>query len=479
MTFHFSYPNVLPRSGVYIGCGRYAVFPPDREPAQIYEEVLDAPMTPNRNLLLRAVQLLVAERFQSQNRLFHIQDQGEYTYQGDSLDLAWLLAQIHCVRKLRYPLDKDIWCTGVLDLDRSNLHLLGVNHDAFCLKLKAFLDSANRDLLFIVPLANMNSRTMAMCERAGVTVRQLGVSPKRLLESKQKQLVAVPADGMLELVDLLFVKQRRAAVRILAGAASLSAVLIAGWFTWPYILPSTVVDNVENAAEERVAPVAEPQEAVLSPQQVIAAFEEGDFQLLKKFLPVDSTSEGVSEKDRNFRQQLQRSINVTAQIHYQLASGENGTAVLADDVVSPVLTNRDYYRLFFSVESVVEKLWLYVLQVDSKGKTTVLFPNTALDYVNPVKSKQWPVRVPDGDGYWLVLDSLAQSNIEQIDENIYIFLSPWPANDLERLFTSLAIDPTNVKAEAAVLKQLKKREGLNIPAFYFHCWTFSHGKSAL
>lgn len=76
MSFHFAYPNVLPRQGLFIGCGRYTVLTPEDSPSLAYSEIFDAPNTPNKNSLKRAVQLLASESYGSPNSLFHRQDQG-------------------------------------------------------------------------------------------------------------------------------------------------------------------------------------------------------------------------------------------------------------------------------------------------------------------------------------------------------------------------------------------------------------------
>ncbi len=540
MTFHFAYPNVLPRSNIYIGCGRYAVFPPEKEPDIAYQEVLEAPMTPNRNLLARALQLLAVERYHSRNRLFHIQDQTEHIYQGDSLDLAWLLAQIHCSRNLCCPVNGDIWCTGILDLDKDGVHLLGVNHDAFCLKLEAFLDPANPDTLFIVPLANINSQTVAICEKRGAAIRQLDSCSRRLCKSNQKQVLAVPANGMIRLLEFLFIKKKITRT-VAGGILLLTAIFLGCWFASPYLptfFPETAVEKEhaekndttgEEIITETLQPEAEQQTVVseqqnradiqkkeapaqqsakssqqkttpqqqqqqipttaqqqqpipqnntapqkTSAQQIVAAIKRGDFQLLTAFLQADGHNENISQKERLLQQQIASPTTVKAQLRYQLANGKKGETIFTGEGVLPLfLTRMDYYRLVITIDSSAEKLWLYALQVDSLGKLSMLFPNAALGSTNPISKTERRVLIPESSAHWLVLDNLPENEKKQISENIYLLLSPWPAEDIEKLLPSLTEEPQNA-AGLAILQQLKKREKIKIPALYYHYWSFSH-----
>ncbi len=520
MTFHFAYPNVLPRSNIYIGCGRYAVFPPEKEPENsAYKEVLEAPMTPNRNLLARAVQLLAVERYHSRNRLFHIQDQTEHIYQGDSLDLAWLLAQIHCSRELCCPVTGDIWCTGILDLDKDGVHLLAVNHDAFCLKLEAFLDPANPDTLFIVPLANINSQTVALCEKRGAAVQQLDSCSRRLHRSRQKQVLAVPANGMARLLEFLFI--RKNITRTVAGGILLlTAIFLGCWFARPYLpafFPETVVEKeraekddttdeesiteprqpktgqqtagpsqqqttphqVPAATQQQQQPIPQGNTAPqkISAQQIVAAVKRGDFQPLTAFLQAGGHNDNISQKERLLQQQSASPTAVKAELRYQLANGKKGETTFTGEGVLPLfLTRMDYYRLVITIDSPAEKLWLYALQVDSLGKSSILFPNAALGSTNPISKTERRVLIPESSAHWLVLDKLPEEEKKQIRENIYLLLSPWPAEDIEKLLPMLTEEPQNA-AGLTILQQLRKREKIKIPALYYLQWSFFHGRA--
>jgi len=59
MSIHFAYPNVLPKKGDFIGCGRYTVFAPDDAPPSRYNEVQDAPNQITKRLYILAAFLLV------------------------------------------------------------------------------------------------------------------------------------------------------------------------------------------------------------------------------------------------------------------------------------------------------------------------------------------------------------------------------------------------------------------------------------
>ncbi len=475
MTFHFAYPNVLPRSGVYVGCGRYTVFSKGETPLAGYDEVLDAPMTPNRNLLVRAVQLLGAEGYQAGNRLFHIQDQTEYIYQGDSLDLAWLLAQVYCSRKNYCCAESDIWCTGILGLDNDGVHLLGVNHDGFCLKLKAFLNSANRDKLFIVPLVNMNSQTLALCEEAGVEVCQLGKCSKGVLKSKQKQVLAIPANGMTKLLELLFGGKvtKRA---VLGGLLFFAVISVVLWLAYPFLVTLSVDEEIEGRQQKENS-IGSEVLPIFSPEEIIVAVRKGNFLPLQDFLNHRVLDKDLPEKKLQFQQQIKSPLVVDVVMHYQLANGNVESVVLKDNASLPLLTSQDYYRFSINVKTSLEKLWVYIVQIDSQGKTTVLFPNAALGYENPLSIREWPLQIPKERNHWLVLDKLPQDKNEQMEENLYVLLSPWLAGDLEKLFSSTTWEQGKGVTEDDFLQHFKKRENVNIPSIYAYRWSFPHGKA--
>jgi hypothetical protein len=80
------------------------------------------------------------------------------TWQGSSLDLAYLLALIHCGRSLVFDdvLEVgDVWCTGAIQLKERQPVLGAVDLPGFQAKLEGFF-AQTHDRLFLVPKANAN-----------------------------------------------------------------------------------------------------------------------------------------------------------------------------------------------------------------------------------------------------------------------------------------------------------------------------------
>lgn len=469
MTFHFAYPNVLPRRKLFIGCGRYAVFSPDIEPGGEYQEMLEAPATPNHILLKRAVQLLAPDSYQSINRLFHCQDQNDQQYQGDSLDFAWFLARIHCTRELRYSIGCDIWCTGVIGLDKSGVYLLDVNMEGFYLKLEAFLSSDNPDRLFLVPLANMNARVVARCGEMGVEVQHFGTSSSRQFNPAEKSILTIAADDIPLLLRQLFIckqvaKWPKRGVGLLLPVVLFSC--LAGIYFFRFS-DEDIQKKVERSETETAVQLP-------APENILESLKNGDLLPVKDFVQNVEQGGEYSPEALQLYNQLHQSLEITAKIHYWKATGEKSEAVFGDGRRPPVLTSADYYRFSIHMDSVVEKVWLYLLQIDANGKLALLFPSSASGGGNPVVIEQRPLSIPRDKEQWFVLDQMSEIDEEKMLESVYVLASPWPANEIMALSDALKKSSVNKKMVSTLRELLEKRAALELPALSSVQWAFWH-----
>lgn len=493
MSIHFAYPNVLPKQGAFIGCGRYTVFAPDDAPPARYDEVQDAPNTPNKNSLKRAVQLLASESYESTYSLFHRQDQSDQKYQGDSLDLAWFLVHILRAHKLRYKIKTDIWCTGVIQVDGSGPHLLDVNLDGFTLKLQAFLDPANTDLLFLVPLANLDPQARTRCREGNCPILRLNDINKNSLDAIQKKtILAVAADELSFLLELFFVLPSSPSKKegktgwfllflLLALGGAVAGTLYLSRETPERKNPNPPAPLLENPipAPLPIEPSHEisqkPSAPEYNPADIIALLEQGTFSSIPSFLN-DTSVDDTSELQK-LREKLGRTLLVQGELEYRLADGKEGKIIISTDIPPPVLNHRDYYRLRFQMNSPPDALYLYLFQVDSRGNLTPIFPSAQFGTNNPVRPWQWPISIPDKEDKWIFLDQLSDSTQQQSLEILYVLATPWPAKDIESLSRKLLNEPEDEDdIKAQLLASLSLRQQLNIPSITCIRWSFFHGQ---
>jgi hypothetical protein len=120
---HIAYPNAY--DGQFRACVRYLSLPLDQAPGLPYVPVRPANLIANLDDI-RQVRLYLIPKWleRSQGTDVYAKPDLPGVWQGDSLDLAYLLASIRCVRPLVLETLKgsgDVWCTGVIRVkeDRS------------------------------------------------------------------------------------------------------------------------------------------------------------------------------------------------------------------------------------------------------------------------------------------------------------------------------------------------------------------------
>ncbi len=471
MSFHFAYPNVLPKKGVFIGCGRYTVAMPGTPPTGDYEEVADAPLTPNKNSLKRAVQLLAPDSFDSTKVLFHRQDENGISYQGDSLDLAWFLAHMLRTYQLRCQPEYDIWATGVIQVDGSGSHLLDVDQAGFALKIKAFLDESNPDLLFIVPLANIHPHIRGMCEDHGVAIHRLaGEQTCNLSNLKEKTILAVPADGLQDLLSILFClpadsrPRRKKSFRL--ALLLLLLIAVAGFANKGQII--TWLHDI-GVIKMYLPPPRPP----ITARKILLSLQQGKFSTIP-----DLSQKKIWQASEDLialQQQLSHHLQVQGQLVYVQENGKKKTCVFPSKNKSPLLTHRDHYRVQVQAVMPPDILYLYLFQIDSSGSLAAVFPSDQFGTDNPVRPWQWPVTIPAQDDQWIFLDRLPATAQHDMREILYLLVTPWPARDIEALTKDLTEHPDDDTAKSKILSRLSLRKD-RFPAMTCIRWSFLHGK---
>ena len=172
---HFAYPNVA--QGQFLGCGRYGAWPAEQTPPPGYHMATITEVTNPQAVYAAAQVLAPALRTMEVTALvYERRDRAEHDYRGDSLDLAYLLATIHCAWPLRLGHESapgDIWCTGRITYLAGQAWLDAVAQPGFERKLEAFISEQTQDHLFVVPAANLHQHHKQLCREYGVQVLTL------------------------------------------------------------------------------------------------------------------------------------------------------------------------------------------------------------------------------------------------------------------------------------------------------------------
>ncbi|WP_207680914.1 hypothetical protein [Desulfonema magnum] len=398
----------------------------------------------------------------SKKILYEKKDKDE-TYQGDSLHLAYLLANVSCSRKLLQKNRKgDIWCTGFIGRGVSGPDLLSVNQDSFKLKLDAFLNE--NDGLFIVPSQNITpSIEDALKERDADLLNLEQV--EKLSDSfafEKKTILRVRPTELPQLINILF-------------EASLQEDKV----------PQTVSAPTHSHRSFFISIIAVIVVVVLfaltawhQDQDIIACLENGDFFKAEKLL-----QKGAGEDGDEFAQ-LQKKLNTPIQFTVNFEFMRQGEAVTlpsdSPQLAETVLDHNDNYKLIISCNSPQYPLYLYAYQEDYQGNLDAMFPNPQWNpgYNNPLRPDEFPYHIPPGDdGFYLDEFSLSET-MNMPKEIVYVIASPWRARDIENLFGEVAkaVDPAIRKAKLTeIVERLKLRDKTALKSVCYKMFHFRHG----
>jgi tetratricopeptide (TPR) repeat protein len=203
---HFAYPNVA--HGTFLGCGRYVAWPSAQPPPQGYHVATITEATNPQAVYAAALHLAPELHTMEDTALvYERRDRAEQQYRGDSLDLAYLLATIHCACPLRLDTSSDqgdIWCTGRITYPTGRPWLDAVAQPGFERKLEAFVGDPQRDHLFIVPAANLHQHLKPYCREHGVQVLTLDAFAAAGASWPTNVVLTVAGDELPLLVTTLF-----------------------------------------------------------------------------------------------------------------------------------------------------------------------------------------------------------------------------------------------------------------------------------
>ena len=210
---HLAYPNVIDRQ--FRACVRYISALQNPVPS-VYTSTSDAPPNTPNLATLRAVTHRLAPEWSTQGgykvRLYEKADV-RGTWQGASLDLAYLLASIRCVRSLRLEafVDAgDVWCTGAIGaLESGAPRLRAVAAAEFAAKLAGFVAQPH-DRFFLVPAANIHTQLYELCATHDVQVLPLADLQQALPDAVAARrwagqaVILIEEDQLQALVATLF-----------------------------------------------------------------------------------------------------------------------------------------------------------------------------------------------------------------------------------------------------------------------------------
>jgi hypothetical protein len=417
MTTHLAYPNVIPRERRFIGCGRYGVFLPGDTPKS-YQPLDETPNTPNRMVLDHAMQILGPEGYASLETIHEKKDRPDQRYQGDSLDLAYLLAHILRGRKFRSAFPGDLWCTGAVQISEGQPILRKVDSTGFDLKLEAFLSKENRDSIFIVPAANVNTRIQSNLDDQEVKVLNVGqIVPKRLdkaITGYNKIMIKVLPHELPSLIETLFIS-RNPKYGFVKWILTLLVLIAAAGLVW--------INK-------------KPPPLDIGPDSVKTSLIKGDFQEALTLL-------AQAGDDQSWAREILKTLNTPLNAKAHLIYRKDGTTqhhqmnMASAELAELTLTHHDYYRIEVQTKNTVQPLYLYLFQLDSQGNLDRLFPSRLWGTRNPVTADRLPVKIPSGKSEWLYLSKPEYGIKGLIKEQLLLLLTPWPAEDMEVLFEKI------------------------------------------
>ena len=457
MTRHFAYPNVIPREDRFIGCGRYAVFSPTKSPSAGYRPITRTPNTPNRFQVEHAIQLLCPESYDAEKKLYERPDEPERVYQGDSMDLAYVLAHIHRTREFKGLGTGDIWCTGVVNVQKDGPILVNVDPKGFELKLNAFLSDAQQDPIFIVPAANVTDETAHRIKSSGnrlLSIRQFG-NGHVARSNRPKIVLKVLSNELPSLLDLLF-KKKPSTFRIriswiIICALALAMALTAWW-----------------AGTRR--PAAPP------PKAIEELLESGDFSEARRLLSAHGKQSPELSAASNIME-TPAAIDLGFIVKKADAEIESHYSIEDADLTHLSLSHKDDYRFQITVKNPSSPLFMYIFQMDDSGSLDRIYPNPTWKLENPIQTPA-PLLIPPSAHEWLYLEPLGQQQAGTLRETLLVLISPWRAKDIESLYekiTGEADKSHRRRLIEALAGKVRERGRAGILSIYFKEWSFEHG----
>jgi hypothetical protein len=239
---HIVYPNAY-NEKEFCGCVRYLSLPLDQAPPPPYDSVRLATLTSTLTDIELARQYLIPNwRDRSQGMDVYARSDKSDIWPGDSLDLAYLLASIRCVRPLVLETLEDagdVWCTGVIRVLKEDgpPMLEHVDDGPFQAKLNGFITQPS-DRFFLVPDANFRFEHSQLCHKHNVRVLSLSAFEDALQAARAlgqgKVVIPIKVDELPLLVDLFFFERPLSffPVDVCTAQALKDIGLSALWVAW-------------------------------------------------------------------------------------------------------------------------------------------------------------------------------------------------------------------------------------------------------
>lgn len=230
----FAYPNAT--NTMFLGCGHYRVSAEGKQD----DENVAFPNMGNLATVVEAARFFAPELTQNRVHIYESKDKPKERYSGNSMGLAYFLALLHQVWRVRKPfqdLAGPIWCTGAIDKQEGfPPKLEAVESNPFAIKLLGFLTTEHPGAhppprLFLVPATNLTV-VKHWCQTPQQAQQDLGsekwnelrgvnepFEPATMLDVStfgsrlrtvstavfsQKTVVVLEAHDLRQLVDILF-----------------------------------------------------------------------------------------------------------------------------------------------------------------------------------------------------------------------------------------------------------------------------------
>jgi len=224
-------------------------------------------------------------------------------------------------------------------------------------------------------------------------------------------------------------------------------------------------------------PAPVPTTTAVESGQVMSHLTEGDFSAAVGLL---QSSQAQVPALSALRRQIQTPTHLGIRFQYKEAGQPNPSTLTIESSrrLTVTLTHRDNYRIYLS-NPTSRDLYVYAFQKDHYGKIHRIFPDPVYSGTgNPLGAGRTG-RLPPGDKDWLYLDELSTAESGPIPETVRVAASPWPAEDIKRLYGRIHGTTQGEERRELMRKfeeRLKARDDPSVPASFYREFSFMHDR---